>query len=315
MRAIERECRSEPKVSVIMNCLNGEKYVRTAIESVYAQSYANWEIIFLDNASTDGTPAIARGYDTKLRYLRNESIVPLGAARNQALKQASGEFIAFLDSDDFWFPNKLEKQIPLFSGRPNIGLVFSDTELHFQATGVITTYFRNHQYKPPRGWIFPALLKHYSIPMPTAVIRVEALRSMDQWFDDRYQVCDDFDFFMRLAYDWECDYLDATLASCLIHGEAVTFRMHQYGPGEMAQTIEKFRTRHADFEQRFGDEVGAFLKQVSYKQGKSYWLEGKNRAARQEFGRHFFSPKFLLSYLATFFPYPAIERIARLLRR
>jgi glycosyltransferase involved in cell wall biosynthesis len=304
-----------PKVSVIMNCLNGEKYVRTAIESVYAQSYANWEIIFLDNASTDGTPAIARSFDAKLRYFRNESIVPLGEARNQALKQASGEFIAFLDCDDLWFPHKLEKQIPLFSGRPKVGLVFSDTELRFQATGVVTTYFRNHRYKPPRGWIFPALLKHYSIPMPTAVIRVEALRSMDQWFDDRYQVCDDFDFFMRLTYDWECDYLDATLASCLIHGEAVTFRMHQYGPGEMAQTIEKFRTRHADFEQRFGDEVGAFLKQVSYKQGKSYWLEGKNRAARQEFSRYFSSPKFLLSYLATFFPYPAIERIARLLRR
>jgi len=186
-----------------MNCLNGEKYVRTAIDSVFAQTYTNWEIIFLDNASTDGTSGIARSYDLRLRYFRNECVVPLGRARNQALKQATGEFIAFLDCDDLWLPHKLEMQIPVFGGRPKVGLVFSDTELHFQATGVITTYFVNHRYKPPRGWIFPALLLHYSIPMPTAVIRAEALRSMAQWFDDSYQVCCDFFFFVPLTFLWD----------------------------------------------------------------------------------------------------------------
>jgi len=306
---------AEVKVSVIMNCLNGAKYVQAAIDSVYAQTYGNWEIIFLDNASTDDTPLIARRFDEKLRYFRNQDIVPLGAARNQALRQATGEFIAFLDSDDVWLPRKLEQQIPLFRDRPGLGLVFSDTELRFQASGLRTTYFKNHRYKPPRGRIFPELLQHYSIPMPTAVIRAGALRAMDQWFDDSYQVCDDFDFFMRLAYDWECDYLDQTLASCLIHGEAVTFRMHRFGPGEMAQTIQKFRGRHADFDLRFGKEVRAFLKQVSYKQGKSFWIEGKRREARVEFGKYFFSPKFLLSSFATLLPYTTVERIARFLRR
>jgi len=308
------ESNAEPKVSVIMNCQNGEKYVNAAIDSVYAQSYQNWEIIFLDNASTDGTPAIARGYDARVRYFRNDIAVPLGEARNQALRQAQGEFIAFLDSDDVWLPLKLESQIPLFHARPSIGLVFSDTELRFQHSGMLTTYFRSHRYKPPRGRIFPALLQHYSIPMLTAVIRSQALHSMDQWFDDKYQVCDDFDFFMRLAYHWECDYLDTPLASCLIHGEAATVRMHQYGPGEMAQTIEKFRVRHADFDQRFGMEVRAFLKQVSYKQGKSHWRAGNRQAARDEFRKHLLSPKFMLSYLATLFPYAMIERIGRLLR-
>lgn len=305
----------ESRVSVIMNCLNGEKYVRAAIESVYAQSYLNWEIIFLDNASSDSTPAIAKGFDGKLRYFRNERVAPLGEARNQALKQATGEFIAFLDSDDLWKPTKLAKQIPLFLNRPDLGLVFSDTELLYADSDQRTSYFRNHRYKPPRGKIFASLLLHYSIPMLTTVIRSRTLHSMKQWFDSQYRVCDDFDFFMRLAYDWDCDYVDEPLASCLIHNEAVTAKMHQFGPGEMTQTIEKFRRQHPDFDEQYGNEIQAFLKQVSFKQGKSYWQTGNGRAARAEFGKHLSTAKFLLGYCATAFPYEAVARIGRSIKR
>jgi glycosyltransferase involved in cell wall biosynthesis len=310
-----QDARTESKVSVIMNCLNGEKYVKAAIESVYAQSYPNWEIIFLDNASSDSTPAIVRGFDDRLRYFRNDRTVPLGEARNQALKQAQGEYIAFLDSDDLWMPAKLAKQIPLFKDRPGLGLVFSDTEMRYAETGRRTTYFGNHHYKPPRGRIFSALLLHYSIPMLTAVIRAQALRGMEQWFDSKYVVCDDFDFFMRLAYDWECDYVDEPLASLLLHGESVTIKMHRFGPGEMTQTIEKFRRRYPDFEKRFFSETSTFLKVVSFKQGKSYWRDGNTRAARTEFGKHLLSPKFFLGYIATAFPFETAEKISRWIGR
>ena len=305
---------TDPKVSVIMNCLNGEKYVKAAIDSVYAQGYPNWEIIFLDNASTDHTQAIARSYDARLRYFRNERTVPLGEARNLALKQATGDFVAFLDSDDLWQPDKLEKQIPLFHERPQLGLVFSDSVLLFQDTGKSTTYFRSHRYKPPRGRIFASLLTHYSIPMLTAVVRIDALRAMGQWFDSSYQVCDDFDFFMRLSYEWECDFLDVPLATCRIHGDAVTAKMHQYGPGEMIRTLEKFRSRHPDFEKNFGKEAKVFLMQVSYKKGKSCWRQGNVRAARDEFRKHLYRPKFLLSYLGTLLPYSTFAEISTRLR-
>jgi len=311
----EKPGSKEPRVSVIMNCLNGEKYVKAAIESVYAQSYQNWEIIFLDNASSDATPTIAKSFDSRLRYFRNESVVPLGEARNQALRAATGKYIAFLDSDDAWFVQKLEKQIPLFEARPRLGLVFSDTELHFQDSGLRTTYFRSHKYKPPRSGIFPSLLRHYAIPMLTTIIRRECLDDMPQWFDESYRVCDDFDFFMRIAYAWECDYLDESLASCLIHGEAVTAKMHRFGPAEMAQTIEKFRLQHPDFDQRFGPEVRIFLKQVAFKQGKSYWRDGRSRAAREQFRKHLLSPKFLLAFVATTLPFSWIERAARIIGR
>lgn len=299
------------KVSVVMNCLNGERYVRAAIESVYAQTYGDWEIVFLDNASTDATPDIAAEFDSRLRYFRNSAVVPLGQARNQAVANASGEYVAFLDCDDTWMPHKLETQVPLFDDRPDLGLVFSDAELHYQETGVQKTYFKSHGYKPPRGRIFRALLQHYAIPMLTAVVRTAALRSMDQWFDSDYRVCDDFDFFMRLSYRWECDYVDEPLARCLIHRDATTHTMHRYAASEMVRTIEKLRIQYADFDERYGRETQAFMKGVSYKQGTSHWREGRNREARAEFAKHLSSPKFLVSYLAALLPYDTTEKYWR----
>ena len=116
----------QPLISVIMNCLNGEKYLRQAIDSVYEQTYQNWEIIFWDNASTDKSAGIAKSFDRKVRYFRGETTIPLGAARNRALDQSRGDYIAFLDVDDWWEIEKLEYQIKLFLEHPETHVCYSD---------------------------------------------------------------------------------------------------------------------------------------------------------------------------------------------
>src|SRR5262245_45505527 len=100
-----------PLVSVIVNCFNGEEYLQEAIESVYAQTYNNWEIVLWDNASSDSSATIARTFDGRLRYFRSEQHCSLGAAREKALNQTRGDLIAFLDTDDSWLPDKLERQV------------------------------------------------------------------------------------------------------------------------------------------------------------------------------------------------------------
>src|ERR1035441_6876343 len=93
-----------PRVSVVMNGFNGERYLRAAIDSVVAQTFQDWELIFWDNASTDGSAEIVRSYgDARLRYFRGERTVPLGAARKLALEKVRGEWIGFLDTDDLWY--------------------------------------------------------------------------------------------------------------------------------------------------------------------------------------------------------------------
>src|SRR3972149_6628479 len=89
-------------ISIIINSHNGAKYLREAIDSVYSQTYTNWEIILFDNCSTDETDTIVKQYDDRLRYFRSEKFLNLGEARNKALKNAQGEIIGFLDSDDSW---------------------------------------------------------------------------------------------------------------------------------------------------------------------------------------------------------------------
>ena len=100
-----------PLVSVVINCYNGEKYLNEAINSIYSQTYTNWEIIFWDNVSTDNSAAIAKFYDHKLKYYCSDIYTPLSQARFQAVKKANGEYLAFLDCDDIWNADKLEKQV------------------------------------------------------------------------------------------------------------------------------------------------------------------------------------------------------------
>ena len=298
-----------------MNCLNSEVYMRKAIESVYAQTYGNWEIVLFDNASTDGTANIAKEFDEKLCYFRNDETVPLGQARNLALKQARGDLIAFLDSDDLWFPTKLETQIPVFERSPSIGMVFSDTILTYKGQNRSTTKFTEHKFKPEKGSIFSNLLKNYSIPMLTVVIRKEVLDTLDEWFDNSFQCCDDYDFFLRIAYKWECDYINKPLANCLIHDNAVTVRLHQYSAIERLKSLDKLCLKYPDFKKKYKSELNTLYKQITYVQGTSYWRNGNGGRARKEFSKYIGSLKFLITYLVTCFPYRWIDSLSKTILR
>ena len=100
-------------VSIIMPSYNTAKFISETIESVLAQTYPDWELIIVDDCSTDDTDAVVRPYlaDDRIRYIKNEKNSGAAVSRNRALREAKGKWIAFLDSDDLWLPEKLEKQI------------------------------------------------------------------------------------------------------------------------------------------------------------------------------------------------------------
>ena len=124
---------NQPLVSIIMNCFNGEKYLKDSIDSVISQTYENWEIIFWDNQSNDKSEKIFKNYkDDRLKYYYADSHTEiLYKAKNNALRKANGQFIAFLDVDDWWLPKKLEKQIPLFDDH-DVGLVYGNAWEFFE---------------------------------------------------------------------------------------------------------------------------------------------------------------------------------------
>src|ERR1041385_4561494 len=127
---VTRDVDGNPLVSVIIPFLNGGKFIREAIESVFSQTYRNWELILIDDGSTDSSTDIAREYAQlhpgRVRYLEHEGHRNRGqsAARNLGMRSAAGELFAFLDCDDVWLPHKLERQVAILKLYPQAAMVF-----------------------------------------------------------------------------------------------------------------------------------------------------------------------------------------------
>jgi glycosyltransferase involved in cell wall biosynthesis len=128
-------------VSIIIIFLNAERFIEEAIESVLQQTYTAWELLLVDDGSTDSSTQIARRYAERLpgrvRYLEHDGHANLGmsASRNLGIRHSRGEFIAFLDADDVWLPRKLEEQVAILNAHPQAAMVYGATEYWFSWTG------------------------------------------------------------------------------------------------------------------------------------------------------------------------------------
>lgn len=118
-------------VSIILNCFNGEKFLKKTLDSIKLQSYKNWELIFIDNHSTDNSKLIFKSYkDKRFKYFKTKKHLSLYSARNFGVNKSKGDFISFIDADDWWIKNKIEKQITLFFKNHNLDIVFSNVFIY-----------------------------------------------------------------------------------------------------------------------------------------------------------------------------------------
>jgi glycosyltransferase involved in cell wall biosynthesis len=205
----------QPLVSVIINCFNGEKYLHEAIDSVFEQTYINWEIIFWDNQSTDESAKIFYNYkDNRLKYFYAPNHTVLYEARNLAIAQAKGEYFAFLDVDDWWLPDKLEKQIPLFNDL-EVGMVYGK---YFEIND--TTKITNLRYRRemPVGWITNELLKSYVVGLLTIVFRKSTFEKIGN-FNKRYMIIGDLDATIRMSIISRIDCVQAPIAYYRVHND------------------------------------------------------------------------------------------------
>ena len=175
-----------------MNCHNSEKYLKEAINSVYCQTYKNWEIIFLDNVSTDSSASIAKSYNEKLKYYKTSKYEPLYKARNIALDKCSGNLIGFLDCDDVWIFDKLAKQIEAY----NQGYLFTF------GGSIVVDENKNILYKQANTSINKvittnSLLRDNSISIGCAVVEERLIKELK--FDPFYELLGDFDLWIRLS--------------------------------------------------------------------------------------------------------------------
>ena len=207
---------NQPLVSIIMNCYNGETYLNQSIESVLSQTYKNWELIFWDNRSNDKSAEIFKSYrdkDSRFKYFYAPEHTLLYEARNEAIKKSSGEFIAFLDTDDFWEKNKLEIQMPLFNNS-EVAVVYGNYFIINEKLNRKRVFLKKNKIK---GFILDNLLKKYIIGLVTIVIRKNCLNDSQSPFDKQYHIMGDFDLMIRLSAKYKFDYSDHIVASYRIH--------------------------------------------------------------------------------------------------
>ena len=146
-------------VSIIINCFNGEKYLSKTLASVLNQKYQNFEVIFIDNCSTDSSAKIFKNIkDKRFKYFKTKKKIKLYASRNFALKKANGNYIAFLDCDDWWYENFLSSRKSFFSSSDKYGFCFSNYLHYHQNRKKFKVFLRKIL---PSGFILSDLLDNY----------------------------------------------------------------------------------------------------------------------------------------------------------
>jgi glycosyltransferase involved in cell wall biosynthesis len=213
--------RLEPKgaeipglVSVVLNFFNAERFMPEAIESVYAQSYANWELLLIDDGSTDGSTDLAKSYadrdPTRVRYVRHPGHENRGAsaARNLGIASARGELIAFLDADDVWLPNRLEDSVELLRKHRDADMVYGETEYWCSwgdGRGMCSDRVQRQGFQADRVVSAPELLIRYlthraAVPCPTSMtLRSRAARDSGGFVEAFRGMNDDQAFLARFC--------------------------------------------------------------------------------------------------------------------
>ena len=210
----------QPLISIVINCYNGSKYLAKTIDSIFEQTYENWEIIFWDNRSTDRSAEIFKSYnDLRLKYFLAHEHTDLGSGRAKAFKYLKGEFVAILDVDDIWLPKKLEKQVPLFEDT-EIGIVISDT-FFFNEKTEKALYGKK---LPLTGSVFEKLMTNYFVSSETIVFRMSTALKLPRAFDPDFNYISDFDLVVRLSRISKLAFCPEVLAKWRVHEGNYTWK-------------------------------------------------------------------------------------------
>ena len=182
------------KVSIIVNCHNGENYLSKCINSILNQTYKNWEIIFWDNNSNDKSLKIIKSFKSpKIKIFKSKKKLKLYDARNFALKKVDGEYIAFLDVDDFWLNNKIEQQIKILK-KNNVDICY--TNFFIKNKNKLSSFRKK---KLPSGKISKEILLDYPIYISTVLLKAKTLFKNNFSFNPKYEILGDFDLFYKLS--------------------------------------------------------------------------------------------------------------------
>ncbi len=183
-------------VSILMPCYNAERYIREAIDSALSQTHKNFELIIIDAESTDGSVGIIESYkDPRIRLIRHK-YEPILATRNSLFKEARGDFLTFLDSDDIYLPDKIREEVKFLRENEDYAGVYCDLRYFFDGE---PNKLYKHRYTFYSGDIFTELLDKLFITNTTFMMRRTVLDKVG-YYNEALGMVEDWDYFLRMAY-------------------------------------------------------------------------------------------------------------------
>ena len=251
-----------PLVSVIIPAFNRGEMLRRALHSVRAQTCQDYEVFVVDDCSRDELrPIVATFDDARLHYLRHQTNRGGSAARNTGIAAATGEFVAFLDSDDEWDPEKLARQVDLFrNGDKNLGLVY---------TRVRTVPPEETRVPHLRGRVFDALLENNFVGGCSCVTIPRAVLIASGGFDESLQSCQDWDAWLAVAKTYDIDFLIEPLTTYHWADESIT------------RDPTRSLSGHRRFAEKWNDAINALPAKrrvrLAIHMGKVFWWRGKRK--------------------------------------
>lgn len=322
---------AKPLVSVIVPTYNCAAYIGEALSSVFEQTYSTYEIIVVDDGSTDHTEKVLAPYVDKIQYLYQNNR-GVSAARNAGIARARGEFVALLDADDVWFPRKLELQVQALKEHPEAGLVFTDFQ-DFDASGV-TRNSRFNTWRGFRAWfdqhrlgdsklawgaMYEELLRANWIHTSSVLLRKAALEEV-RLFDEAFAAGEDYDLWLRIAKLYPVVCVNRVLSGYRFRPQSLSGLKESRGPFVHQGTLTVLE-KHLRNEWIPRALENVVLKELSYHWwGLGWTLFGQNRfaEARSRFVQgiryHPFQSRNGLYWMATWLPLPVIEAVRRFRR-
>ena len=265
---------ANPLVSAIIPTYNNAALAPDAVNSVLHQTYAPIECIIVDDGSTDDTLRRLEEFGSKITIVRQEHQGP-AVARNAGIQASSGEFAAFLDSDDLWLPEKIEKCIAAFQGQPNVGVVYTALRIHELDTG---RQYVLPQYTQSGQMARDLFLECKGVNTSTLVVRRRCLDAVTG-FDEDFFRAQDWDLMVRLAEDYEYVHVPDVLTERRLHQKCLSVTHRDLYAKYNMLVIEKALARRPDL---YADLKGDALARAHFRFGMEHYRGFQMTDARRE---------------------------------
>ena len=303
-----------PTVSIIIAVYNCADYISQCIESALSQTYIDFEVIVIDGGSTDGTLEKLKPYLGKVKFMVQTG-KGVSNARNEGIKASSGKYIAVLDADDYWLPEKLSVQVRYMEELPEMGMVFSDLYGLQEGDSISEPYFVRTGKIIIGGYIFEELLQgKFNVSTITTLTRRECFDKVG-FFDESLLYAEDTEFWLRLANRYPIGFINRPLA------------VYRYRKKARSSEAERhYSTKIEILKKKIEENPGVFsgnrkrqdiiIGRQYFKLGYRLFAGNKLKKARKQFSRAFRyfyrPPAVFIYYIATFFPETILKALKRI---